>query len=32
MCIVLDTPDIKRIDGANINNFELKKQEHKNDA
>ena len=22
MCIVLDTPDIKRIDGANINNFE----------
>ena len=22
LCIVLDTPDIKRIDGANINNFE----------
>ena len=21
LCIVLDTPDIKRIDGANINNF-----------
>lgn len=23
MCIVLDTPDIKRIDGADINNFEF---------
>lgn len=22
LCIILDTPDIKRIDGANINNFE----------
>ena len=22
LCIVLDTPDVKRIDGANINNFE----------
>ena len=30
LCIVLDTPDIKRIDGANINNFEyiIKMDQH----